>query len=113
MKWNDRAAWLAERHGLPINDDLEILLENLHGLAIRDQGLPIGEAATLQRQRVAAAARDIRKYASNAIAAVTSLRASLAELDSAMSVEGDDGLRSWSSQMISQVFDIPPSIHRQ
>jgi len=35
------------------------------------------------------------------------LHASLAELDAVIRVEGHDGLRPWSSIMLSQVFEIP------
>lgn len=106
-RWLDRAARLAKRHALPNTEDLEILLETLDGLAIRDQGLPAGDAATQQRQRVATAARGIKKHALEAIDTVAKLRASLEELDAAITVEADDGLRRWSSIMLSQVFDIP------
>ncbi len=108
ISWNDRAEELARMHGLPSVDPLEDLIEELDGLALRDQGLPSGEAATNQRRQVAKAARKIKREAEKIIRAADNLRSALSEFSAAVTVERDDGSRRWSASMLHQVFDIPP-----
>lgn len=108
VSWNDRADELAARHGLANVGEIEDLFEQLDGLAIRDQGLPAGQAATRQRRQVAKAARNINREAETIIHAAKKLRSALAEFSSAVSVERDDGLSTWSASMLHQVFDIAP-----